>query len=291
MKGNEELRQIQLKSLEILKVFKKFCDDNDLLFYFCGGCCIGTIRHKGFIPWDDDIDVFMPRRDYQKLQILWNDKMRDTHYKLCQSNKNEFVRSLITYICDENTTFIKQRQKDLDICHGIRLEIIPLDGCPSSKVQRKIQMIWALIRQLFLNQEPFLSKGKGLQILSQIALWFFPTWKLRYKIAKFAENQMSKYKIEDCDKITELCTRYEYMINEYPKEAFESATYKEFEGEEMPIPIGYDTYLKMAFGNYMELPPEEKQIPKHDAVRIDVNQSYKVYRGRRYLEREFGGEK
>ena len=274
---DNEIRQLQLKSLEILKVFKKFCDDNNLLFYFCGGCCIGTIRHKGFIPWDDDIDVFMPRKDFEKLQELWNKKMSDTQYKYCCSNENEFLRSLISYITDENTTFIKERQKDLDISHGIRLEIIPLDGCPNSKIKRKIQIMWALIRQLFLNQEAFSSKGKGLEILSKILLAIFPKWKTRYKIAKYAEKKMTKYNIEDCDKITELCTRYEYMKNEYPKELFESAVYKEFEGELMPIPKGYDEYLKMAFGNYMELPPKDKQIPKHDAIKIDLDNSYKIY--------------
>lgn len=88
-----------------------------------------------------------------------------------------------------------------------------------------------------MNQEPFTSKGKGLEILSKIVLILFPTWKLRYKIAKFAECQMTKYDIRDCEKITELCSRYQYMTNEYPKEIFEKAIYKEFEGRFMPIPV------------------------------------------------------
>ena len=57
----EDLRKIQLKSLEMLLYFKEICDKNGLLFYFCGGCCIGALRNKGFIPWDDDVDIFMPR--------------------------------------------------------------------------------------------------------------------------------------------------------------------------------------------------------------------------------------
>ena len=64
------IRGIQLKSLEILLYFKEFCEEHNLLFYFCGGCCIGTVRHKGFIPWDDDIDVIMPREDYEKLGVM-----------------------------------------------------------------------------------------------------------------------------------------------------------------------------------------------------------------------------
>lgn len=281
----EELRQIQLKNLEILKVFKEFCKQNDLLFYFCGGCCIGTIRNQGFIPWDDDIDVFMPRKDLERLKKLWREKMNHTQYKLCETTQNEYIRSLLVYICDENTTFIKERQQDLDICHGIRLEIIPLDGCPSSKMKRKIQMMWALVRQLYLNQEPLTGGRILFRIISSIALYIVPTWKLRYKIAKFAEKQMSKYDIDDCEKITELCCRWDYMQNEYPKEIFKNAIYKEFEGELMPVPIGYDTYLKMAFGDYMVLPPIEEQIPKHEAVKMDVNNSYKIYKGKEYLKK------
>ena len=81
----QEVRKIQLKSLEILLYFKKICDENNLTFYLCGGCCIGSVRHSGFIPWDDDIDVFMPRKDYNKLQKIWN-KVADTKkYSCCEA--------------------------------------------------------------------------------------------------------------------------------------------------------------------------------------------------------------
>lgn len=72
--SREEIKKIQEKSLEMALYLKKICVDNNLLFYFCGGCCIGTIRHQGFIPWDDDVDVFMPRRDYEILKRIWKSK-------------------------------------------------------------------------------------------------------------------------------------------------------------------------------------------------------------------------
>lgn len=273
-----DIKDLQNKSLEILKVFKEFCDKHGLLFYFCGGCCIGTLRHKGFIPWDDDIDVFMPREDYEKLAVLWPQQMKDTKYRYCRNSKNEYHRSLLSAISDEETTFIKERQKDLDISHGIRLEILPLDGCPSSRFKRKMQIFWGLTYQIYMNQEAPTSKGTLLKIIGKMMLFVCPGWKLRYKAAKLAERKMSKYKISDCDKITELCARYKYMVNEYPKEAFASAVLKEFEGEMMPIPVGYDDYLKMAFGEYMELPPESERFPKHEAILIDTQKSYKEYK-------------
>ena len=140
----EELKALQQKSMEILRVFRDFCEKHGLLFYFCGGCCIGTVRHGDFIPWDDDIDVFMPRADYEALAKLWPEEMGDTPYRYCRSNEQEFLRSLLSAISDENTTFIKERQQDLDISYGVRLEILPLDGCPSSRIKRKFQIFWAL---------------------------------------------------------------------------------------------------------------------------------------------------
>lgn len=278
----KELKELQNKCLEITLVFKEFCEKHDLLFYFCGGCCIGTIRNKGFIPWDDDIDVFMPREDYEKLCDLWPKEMNEQKYKLSRTSKDHFLRSQLTAITDEDTTFVKERQMDLDMAHGIRLEVLPLDGCPSSRFKRKMQLLWGLAYQIYINQEAPTSKGKVLYAIGKCMLALAPGWKNRYKMACLAERHMSKYPIAECDHITELCVRYNYMVNEYPKEIFASAVYKPFEGIDMPIPVGYDTYLKMAFGDYMALPPEENQIPSHDGVCVDVHNSYKKYKGKYY---------
>ncbi len=274
-----ELKELQEKCLEITLVFKEFCERHGLLFYFCGGCCIGTLRNKGFIPWDDDIDVFMPREDYEKLCQLWDKEMDTKKYRLSRTNEKEFLRSQLTAITDEDTTFIKERQMDLDMAHGVRLEVLPLDGCPSSRIKRKIQLLWGLAYQIYINQEAPTSKGKFLYLIGKCMLALAPGWKNRYRMARLCEKQMSKYPIAECDYITELCVRYNYMVNEYPKEIFASAVYKEFEGHSMPIPVGYDTYLKMAFGDYMELPPEEKRVPSHDGVCVDVHNGYKTYKG------------
>ena len=110
-------------------------------------------------------------------------------------------------------------------------------------------------------------------------LFLVPGWKRRYRVARLAEKRMSRYPISRCDYVTELCVRYNYMVNEYPKEIFASAVYKEFEGVLLPLPVGYDTYLKMAFGDYMKLPPKEQQAPSHDGICVDLENSYKIYRG------------
>ncbi len=275
----EDLKALQKKCLEITLVFKEFCERHDLLFYLCGGGCIGAVRHGGFIPWDDDIDVFMPRDDYEKMCQLWHEEMDESKYRLSRSDAEHFERSQLTAITDEDTTFIKERQMDLDVAHGVRLEVLPLDGCPSGRWKRKIQILWGLVYQIYINQEPPTSKGKLLEWIGKMMLFFVPGWKRRFRVASFAEKQMTKYPIEKCDYITELCVRYNYMVNEYPKEIFASAVYKDFEGVSLPLPVGYETYLSMAFGNYMELPKKEDQVPSHDGICIDLEHSYHDYYG------------
>lgn len=279
---NEQLRKIQIICLNLLKVFDSFCEKNGLIYYVCGGGCIGAIRHKGFIPWDDDIDVMMPRRDYEKLKVLWPQQMDQSRYKFNDNSETQYLRTMWASISDENTTFIKERQKDLDISHGIKLEIIPLDGCPSSSISRTLQMFWALIHQIYINQEPPVSKGSLLKGAGNILLLAHRSWPSRYRAAVRAEKRMSKYPFEECEKVTELTTRFQYMRNEYPKETFEKAIRVPFEDFMMPVPAGYDAYLRMAFGNYMELPPEDERVPKHEAVYIDTDSAYINYKGQYY---------
>lgn len=280
------LEAIQKKSIEILLVFQEFCKKHELLFYFCGGCCIGAVRHQGFIPWDDDIDVFMPRQDFETLAQLWPEEMAETKYRFYNSTEKEFVRCLVAAISDESTTFIKERQKDLDISHGIRLEILPLDGCPESQWHRVEQIFCALVRQIYINQEPLTSAGKLIYSVSKIMLLVCPSWKQRYRIAMWAERRMTRYLFGSTSKVTELCARFGPMLREYPLEAFKRAVYLPFEGLTMPVPMGYDTYLTMAFGDYMQLPPEDEQRPKHEAVYIDTEHSYRNYKGIYYCKEQ-----
>ncbi len=266
----ERVRKLQLKSLEILLYFKKFCEEHNLLFYLCGGCCIGAVRHRGFIPWDDDIDVFMPRDDYEKLGKLWNKYADTDRYSYNRTTENKFVGHVMTTVTDNDTNIIRPWQKGKDGHKGVVIDILPLDGCAPAGVKRKIQMIWSMIFSLYCSRMVTVNHGKFISAACQILLAIVPSNKLKYKIWKFAEKQMSKYKISDCRYITELCAGPGYMKNEYPKEIFEKAVFKEFESHMMPLPIGYDTYLSIAFGDYMSLPPKEKQVPHHDIIYMDL---------------------
>lgn len=275
----EQTKALQSKALEILLYFKDFCEEHGLLFYLCGGCCIGAIRHNGFIPWDDDVDVFMPRDDYEKLAVLWPKYADTDRYTYCRTNKTENYHDAGASIRDNNTTFINKHSVDEDICHGLGLEIMPIDGYPNSKFKRFKQLIFAMIFALFNVQRLPDNKGKFLRVLARVIYAIIPSKKLRYKIWKYSEKQMSKYKWDECGYVTELIGSVKGMLLKHPKEWFETAVYKDFNGYKMPVMAGYDQYLRRIFGDYMQLPPEEKRIPKHNTVYINLNESYKKYKG------------
>ena len=279
--NKELLKQVQKIELDMAKYFVQFCQDNNLLCYFCGGGCIGAVRHKGFIPWDDDLDFFLPRPDYEKLKKLWCDTDR---YVLLYPSETYNDHSMYITIRDKKTTMIKPIQKGMDIAHGISMDIFPLDGYPNSKLQRKKQVFWGLTYQLFCAQVAPENHGSIAALIGKLALGVVKSPKKRYRIWKKAEHEMTKYRIADCEAITEICAGPGYMKNRYPKEIFESSVLMSFEDTVMPIPAGYDTYLRIAFGDYMKLPPEDKQSPSHNALVIDTENPFTDYK-EIYLQR------
>ncbi len=262
-----QLRALQLKSLEILKDFKSFCDQNGLSFFLCGGGCIGAVRHGGFIPWDDDVDLFMPRADYERLYKIWQDTDR---YALIRTDEGKYCGQYITTLVDKTThCIIKEQQNLTDIPRGVALDILPLDGCPDSKIKQLTQKINALLFCLYNYGTPQ-NHGGLVKTACKVLLALKPTEKARTKAWKRCEKRMTKYPTEQCSQVRELCSGIGYMGNIFPKEWFESAVLLPFEDTEMPVPKGYDAYLKAVFGDYMQFPPEDKRHGNHTFIELEL---------------------
>ena len=276
---------IQAKELNMLLVFKEFCDAHNLRFYLCGGGLIGAIRHKGFIPWDDDLDIFMPRPDYEKLAELWPIH-GDKRYTYCRTTRDKIYHDAGASIRDEETTFINRHSVNEDICHGLALEIMPIDGCPKSTVKRFFQLMWAMTFALFNAQRLPDNKGKVYRMLAGCIYKVIskPSW--RYHIWRFAEKQMSQYDFDTSHEVTELIGSLKGMKLRHPRQDFDHVVYKEFEGHQIPVMAGYERYLRLIWGDYMQLPPVEQRVAKHDAVYIDMDRSYTNYKGIHYLVNE-----
>lgn len=283
----ESIRDYQIKAIEMLKDFDKFCEQNDLRYFVIGGALIGAVRHSGPIPWDDDIDVFMPRPDYEKLHEIWNDTFISRDYTMCRTDDKVNYRSIVTLMKDNNTTFINEHSQDLDIHHGYMLDIIPIDGAAPTSIRRFFQKIYASLFSVLNAQRLPDNQGELIRFFTKLIYTIFRSERINYKIWKWCEKQMSKYNFDEAEYITELTTGFKYMKLEYPKEIFSDYVMLPFSDYQIKAPVGYEQYLSMAFGNYMEFPPVEERVPKHNVFFSDLSKSYLNYRGIKY----FNGEK
>lgn len=266
-----ELRRLQLKTLEMLVFFRDYCEEKGLTFMLCGGCCIGALREGGFLPWDDDADVFMPREDYERLAREWEGHER---YALLHPGEGGSYGNAFTTLVDTATTCLREQTKDRAMPHGIALDIFPLDGCPTG--WRRLRQKWnAMLFSLFVTEVVPQKHGRLIALGSRTLLGLVRSPARRQRVWRRAERRMSRFPIAGCERITELCAGPHYMQKEYPKAAFAGVVWRDFEGERMPLPAGYDDYLTLAFGDYMTPPPPGKRIPEHDIVFLDLERGEK----------------
>lgn len=271
--------ELQQKMLEILLYFDGFCRENGLMYYLCGGGLIGAVRHHGFIPWDDDIDLFMPREDYERLANIWADKANTSRYAYCRTDREHVYHDGGASIRDINTTEINRHSVDEDICHGIAMEIMPIDGCPRSRIRRAVQLYNAFLFGLFNVQRLPDNKGGLIRTVSGIMYRLVKSPERRYRIWKRAEKRMSRYRWEDCSEVTELIGSIKGMLLRHPKKDFDHVVYLDFEGHQVPVMAGYHEYLTKIWGDYMQLPPVEQRVAKHNTVCISTTEPYTKFKG------------
>lgn len=276
------LRKLQLMELEILKEFIGVCANLNLRYFLAGGSVLGTIRHNGFIPWDDDIDVIMPRKDYEIFLEKGQSLMQKQFFIQTYKTEPDYVMGFAK-IRNSNTTFIEKSLKNLDINHGIYIDVFPLDGY---KIQNKFQNYLNKIRYYLyemqiakkLNLEAkknITVRGRILNCISNIIYGNTPIQKLLRKKEKIATHY-------DYDKSEYICPFFDPVKAPlslvFPKDYFENGVVKKFEGIDVVIPQNYDAFLKQHYGDYMKLPPEEERKPHHYNQIIDLEKSYKYYK-------------
>ena len=264
----DNLRELQLKEIEILKAFIKVCNDYNLKYYIGGGTLIGAIRHKGFIPWYDDIDVSMPREDYEKLLNEYYDKfpsnIKINHYK--------FYPEVYFYpakLMDTNITVLERRLEKNEEYTKLSIDVFPLDGFPNGKIQQQIYKFkYYYYRMLigFCNVDILRTTVKRKlheRILIKFAKIFNLNKKMNLnKIRNKFDRFLKKYKIDDCNLIGGISGAY--GIKEFvPKDYFGEGKILSFEGMDVNAPSKAEEYLTHMYGDYMTLPPEEERTTGH----------------------------
>lgn len=266
------LSPLQNKLLIMLDWFHNYCKDNNIKYYIAGGTVIGAARHQGFIPWDDDIDIVLPRDDYERLLRLFTKKI--DHYVLESpySGANDYLYSF-SKLYDTNTTLIERKQKEIK--RGIYIDIFPLDGIGNTQadVNHNFSKYYKLY-SLFLARTCAVRSGRSkIKNLSVILAQLIPSFIINNsRLAKTIDEIASKYG-SDMKYVGNLMGAYgkKEIVK---KELFGSPTLYKFESIEVFGPEKIDEYLTYIYGDWRKLPPLEKQKSAHDYILLDLDKPY-----------------
>ncbi len=258
----EEHRKLQIAILEDLA---SFCKKHNLRYYLAYGTLIGAVRHQGFIPWDDDIDIQMPREDYNKLIELYNkEKGENARYYLVSPNDK---RSLNAFTKIIDTTTIKKQfgiaYKTPDDYLGVDIDVFPLDGAPSDKEEYKKwfkKLIWLYTRYWYKNQ----NKRDSLKGWLKLFMHKLPGIFLSKKgILKKTAKLHAKYPFAECEYVAIVEDASCDFGSHTKKSNYEESVMLDFEDKKFAVPKGYHEVLTAIYGDYMQLPPIEQQVTHH----------------------------
>lgn len=259
------LSEFKELSIEILLTIHNFCKKNNIKYSLACGTLLGAIRHKGFIPWDDDIDIYMLREDYNEFLRLFPKEFNNVSIASLQTNPK--WNRCYAKAFDTRTICIEEAKNDIGI--GLGIDVYPIDDVPDDidefyRYNKKRKFLQNLYQLKTLK----VRKGRGMVknlvvVLSRIFTCFISFRNL----AKIMDKYAQKFNNKGFQHIYETCQGL-FGKKHFSKTVFDYTEDVSFEGYKLKGMSGYDEYLSSFYGNYMQLPPEEKRIAHH---------SFKVY--------------
>lgn len=260
-----DIDKIHSRLLIMMEEFHKICEKHSLKYYIVGGTCIGAMRHKGFIPWDDDVDIAMPREDYDKLETIdWSkesNKLELKYYKNTSKSPIHYIK-----VIDKTTTLIESRYHNY--VEGLYLDIFPLDGvdCTDEKIMKKIWTLHSIIMKHCTTDE----NPKDLKTIVAKMLPLNLCHLYIEKLMRLREYQKSDWVVNFLGA---------YGKKEIvPREYFGKQRLFEFETAKFYGPERAEDYLTHIYGDYLELPPVEKRVFKHNYYYINLDLPYREYK-------------
>ena len=255
------LDEIKQTELNILLEFSKICDENDLTFYLCGGTLLGAVRHKGFIPWDDDIDICMARPEYNRLaKLAKENKLRKPDWLQIVCYDNRTSRFPFIKVLDKRTVvyndFFKENEND-----NLWIDLLPVDGIPESEAETE-ELYRTVTRYRKYVQMKYVRPFEGKSLTKKLIKPFLSLWAHIVNTDRYNERivQMSTANRYEDSKTVGIVTEGLYGVKEgIPKDAYEKSIEVEFEGHTFKATSYWHEYLSNLFGDYMQLPPEDKR--------------------------------
>ncbi len=271
---DEKLKVLQNKILEVVEYFDGFCRENNIVYYLMGGSALGAMRHQGFIPWDDDFDVFMDYENYAKFLDVAEKKLDcDTYY--LQKEDTEEWPMYFSKIRIHDTTFIEKDVVGREMHHGIYIDIMCLNNTPSNKFLRYIQYFSArILNTKALVEKGYITNNRMKKIFLSIA---------KFTITKPVKNILLAY-VRRFNKKNTLMVghffgRAPFTNTSFPYVYLGTPRYVKFDRLMLPVPEQVEEYLTIRYGhNYMQVPSDsvKVQYPSHAYI-VDTERSYTEY--------------
>ncbi len=255
------LQEIKDTELNILMEFKKICDENNLQFYLCGGTLLGAVRHKGFIPWDDDIDICMTRPEYNRLALLArSEKLNKPDWLEIVCYENGTSRFPFIKVLDKRTVvrneYFKESEND-----NLWIDLLPVDGIPDS-IEESEKLFEKMFRYRKLVQMKYVRPTEGKSLWKRLAKPFLSCWAHIVNTDRYNEKLVSlaTSNVYEKSNLVGIVTEGLYGTKEaIPRDAYEKSIDVEFEGHIFKATSYWHEYLTNLFGEYMILPPENKR--------------------------------
>ena len=267
--ANYDIKTLQQRLVYILEGIDKVCEEHGLTYFLWAGSMLGAVRHKGFIPWDDDMDIAMPRKDYEILLAHSTEWMPEPFEVIGPHNRPDYPYPFAKVV-DASTTVIER--PDFKHPEGIYVDIFPLDGMTGNMKERKQHMRkYKFYRNMlfFRGRDPF-KHGKGPRSWFPLLLHqIFSMEGLQKKLQKI----MARYDYDSSEYVIDYDSCDRGIVKKYVVEGVEDF---EFEGRKFKGLKNYDAYLSHNYGDYMTLPPKEKQI-QHNFYYIDLDMPYREF--------------
>lgn len=265
----EQLSKLHQILVMMMEEIKRVCDENHIRYFLVGGTMLGAVRHQGFIPWDDDMDIAMLREDYEKFMKIADQKFQKDMYVEHIHSGNGYGH-VFGKVMLRGTTWIGEFSENVDCNKGIFIDVFPIDKTSENKFLRKMHFIHSRViqRMILLNTNYKYTKTGIKKYMYQFGYWFSGKWKKETLVRLWEKNA---FKYRNSDKFAYVSLGGAYSIE---KESFPGTVFHEF--EECPfesglftIPKEYDYLLKHSYGDYMKLPPKEKQVAHHHVKKMD----------------------
>ena len=261
MRKVDSTKELQLMALNILEKVSIFCRENNIQFFLAYGTLIGAIRHHGYIPWDDDIDIWMPREEFDRFIKIFPAWAKNNELYLTAPSITNHYNKVHAQVCMEKTKKIEKGVNDYK--SGMFIDIFPFEGSPNNRLIRELHMtrlqLYKILSSITTIDESFFNGYKKVFLIIRFLFLKIDPQKFCIKYEKIAR----RYKVGDSDNVI-FSLAYKHGRGGCIKaNLFSKAVNMPFEDKKFPVPIGYDEILRFIYNDYMKMPPEDKRKGYH----------------------------